>query len=112
MLNKQDLTSIRKVVREEVENETKIARTKLETDVKMSRIMIQSSLNQIEDRIKNIEISNSRSDKIILKIQEDVKKIIKDLAQTSDFLDKDNMVTLKRVNRIERFLHLPEVSFA
>ncbi len=89
MLAKGDLTSIRKVIREEVEAESE----NLQGEIKMSQLRIMSRIGRVEDRLKNIEIKTS-------KIQKDVKTAV-------NFLDKEELKTSQRVERIEEHLHLP-----
>ncbi len=83
MLTKQDLNSIRVVVREEVKSE----------------------LVPVRKDIKTLQ-----TDMTVVK--KDIKKLRKDLDKTIDFFDKLNMSTRSKVNKIRRDLGLNEVEFA
>lgn len=96
MLTKNDLSQIRKVVREEVGNETQAVRDELQSDITMSRIEIQNEARGVKDRLKNVEIR-------VTKMHKDLKKGIK---QVTNFLDKENIKTRKRVDRVEEHLGL------
>ena len=96
MLTKSDLSQIRKVVREEVENEAQSIKDELGSDINMSRMRIQNDINELKDRIKNLEIRVS-------KMHAELKKEIK---AVSYFLDKDIVKTIKRVRRVEEHLGL------
>lgn len=82
MLAKGDLTSIRKVIREEVEAESE----NLQGEIKMSQLRIMSRIGRVEDRLKNIEIKTS-------KIQKDVKTAV-------NFLDKEGLKRLKELKEL------------
>lgn len=56
MLTKSDLSQIRKVIREEVENEAQSLKDELQSDITMSRIRVQNDIGELKDRIKNLEI--------------------------------------------------------
>lgn len=56
MLTKADLKEIRKIVREEVETESQNIKDEIQADIKMSLVRISGELNQIKDRLKNLEI--------------------------------------------------------
>ncbi len=105
MFTKQDLSQIgklvRKVVREEVENETKASKEELQADIIMARIRVQSDIRELKDRIKNVEIGFTGLETKITKMHKDLKNEIK---MVVEFLDKDNMKTAKRVMRIESHL--------
>lgn len=103
MLTKQDLTQIRTVVREEVENEVKAAKEDLGADIIMARIRVQNDIEELKNRMKNVEIRFTGLETKITKMHKDLKNEIK---MVVEFLDKDNMKTVKRVMRIESHLGL------
>lgn len=96
MLTKSDLSQIRKIIREEVENEVNATKDELQSDIIMSRMRIQQDINELTDRTKNLEIR-------ITKMHRDLKNEVK---MVSHFLDKENMETVKRVEKIEDHLGL------
>jgi len=100
MLTKSDLQQIEKIVktivREEVENETQALRDDLQADIAMSRMRVQADINELKDRIKNLEIR-------VAKMHKDLKNEIKMVVH---YLDKENMKTLRRVEKIEEHLGL------
>ena len=98
MLTKDDLKKLKEIVREEIEAEGENLKNEINGTVSMSGIKIRSELKEVKTRLKNVEVG--------------VKKLQKDLKTVSDTLDKDIIKTQKRVNRVERHLHLPEVEFA
>lgn len=51
-----DLSQIRKVIREEVENETKTLKRELRSDILISRMRIQNDIDDLVNRMKNLEI--------------------------------------------------------
>lgn len=104
--------NVQDVVRDEIGNETKGLKNSLESEIRMSRMRLQSSINELEDRFKNIEIGNNKTHKEITEIKKGVANIYKRLKFTSDILDKDNIRTLKRVRRIELHLKLPDIDYA
>ncbi len=107
MLTKTDLSQIeklvRKVVREEVENETKALKEELQGDIIMARIRVQSDIEELKNRVKNVEIGLTSLETKVIKMHKDLKNEIKIVVE---FLDKDNMKTAKRVMRIESHLGL------
>ena len=56
MLTTADLSQIRKVIREEVENETKTLKRELRSDILISRMRIQNDIDDLVNRMKNLEI--------------------------------------------------------
>ncbi len=96
MLTKSDLSAIREVTREEVENEAKATRDELKSDILTSRMRVQSDILELKDRIKNLEIRTTR-------MHQDLKEEIK---MGVNFLDRDNVKTTKRVEKIENHLGL------
>lgn len=100
MLTKTDLSAIRKVIREEVENETHAVRDEIQSDITMTRMRLQSELMEVKDRLKNLEIR-------ITKMHKDLKEEIK---MVSHVLDKENMKTLKRVKTVEEHVGIPQAA--
>ena len=94
MLTKTDLSQIRKVVREEVENEVKAAKDELQADISMARMRVQNDIGELKDRTKNLEIKMTKMHR---ELKEEIKLV-------SHVLDKENMKTLKRVEKIEHHL--------
>jgi len=56
MLTKDDLTAIRKIVREEVEAENENSDNDFEHDLKMLRIEVSNGFSKFSDRIKDLVI--------------------------------------------------------
>ena len=96
MLTKADLKEIRKIIREEVENEVQNTKDELQADQKMNLIRIVTEIRGVENRLKNLEIR--------------ITKVQKDLKYTINFLDKEGLKVIKRIERIEEHLHLPPLS--
>lgn len=96
MLTKDDLVAIRKLVREEVGNESQAIQDELGSELNSARMRIQTDVRELQDRVKNLEIRTARMHK-------DLKKEIK---QVSHFQDVENLKTLKRVEKIESHLGL------
>ena len=108
MLTKTDLSKIRKLVREEVEAEGENIRTEVNGEIKLAGIRTTTELQSVNNRLKNLEISSAKMGKDIQILKTDVKKVQKDLNKTSNFLDKENLQTVKRVRVIEEHLDFPE----
>ncbi len=104
MLTKSDLSQLRKmtqevvreIVREEVGNEVTSLKDELQADITMSRMRIQTDINELTDRIKNLEIR-------VTKMHKDLKTEIK---MGFEYLDKEHSGTAKRVDKIEACLGL------
>lgn len=92
MLTKNNLFQIRKLVRDEIEAEAENIKTDLGSEIKLVGIRTSRGLDEIKNRLKNLEIL--------------ARKTQKDLKSVTNFLDKENLKTLKRVERIETHLHL------
>jgi len=93
MLTKGDFSQIKKIVREEVEAEGENIRTEVMGEIKLAGMRTTTELREVNNRLKNLEIST--------------RKIQKDLKQTSNFLDKENLKVVKRVEKIEDHLNIP-----
>ncbi|MEK7113007.1 MAG: hypothetical protein AAB875_06875 [Patescibacteria group bacterium] len=114
MLTKTDLSEIqkiitvtaKKIVREEIEAEGKNTRDELKGDLITSRMRIQQEIRDLADRIKNLEIrvNNSANNS-----NKGFKNLDKRFTRLFDFLDKDQLKTAKRVERIEVHLKLPPI---
>ncbi len=94
MLTATDFAKLRAIIREEIENETQAVKEELQADITMSRMRVQTDIGELKDRIKNLELR-------LTKMHKDLKNEIK---MVSHFLDKENMKTLKRVERLEQRL--------
>lgn len=115
-MQKSDLDQIgkvvRKIVREEVKTEVKDSTRTIEGQIRFSRMEIQNEINELDDRMKNVEIrvdsvdgKMGRLDKKVDKVRKD---ILKKLEVVSHALDKQTMEVGKRVTRIENHLGLSD----
>lgn len=95
MLTKNDLSQIekvmRKVAREEIENEAQATRDELGGDIVSLKVSLFSELREIKDRIKNLEIR-------VTKVHADLKKEIR---KFFDFHDEDLKHVKKRLDVVE-----------
>jgi hypothetical protein len=91
-LTNDDLKKIRGVVREEVEAEVGNAKRDLDSSISSVRLRNSYELNQVNNRLKNLEIGQ--------------RKIQKDVEYTVDFMDKQDIKTEKRIEKVERKLNL------
>lgn len=98
MLTKSDFSAIEKlvrgVVREEVENESQAIKDDLGGEISMSRMRLEEGIDQVKNRVKNVEIR-------VGNMHKDLRKEIK---LVSNVLDKQTMRTIKRVDKIEQHL--------
>lgn len=92
MLTKTDLQQIRGVVREEVEAEVGNAKSDLASNITRVQLRNSSDLMDIQNRLKNLEVGQ--------------RKIQKDLNFQINFLDKDHLSNLRRIQRIEEKLQI------
>lgn len=90
MLTKADFSKFKELVREEVEAEGENIKSELSSDIRMWGVRTASELQEVNSRLKNLEIS--------------VRKVQKDLKKTSDFLDRENLKVVRRVDKIEEHL--------
>ncbi|HLD01626.1 MAG TPA: hypothetical protein VJC10_02000 [Patescibacteria group bacterium] len=105
MLTKNDLDQIRKIVqketreivREEVGNETQAIKEELQADITHAQIRIRSEIDELKNRMKNFEI---RVTKMHRELKEEIKMV-------SHFLDKENIKTSRRVEKVEARLGIP-----
>ena len=79
MLTKSDLSQIRKVVREEVENEAQSIKDELGAGITTSRMRIQTEINELKDRIKNLEIRVSKMHK---ELKKEIKMVSSETGQS------------------------------
>ena len=94
MLTKNDLSRIKNIVREEVEAEGENIRSEINSEIKLAGMRTTTELQEVNTRLKNLEITT--------------RKIQKDLAKISDFLDRENLKIVKRVRKIEEHLGFPK----
>jgi len=90
MLTKNDLNSIRVVVREEVKSEL---------------VPVRKDIDGLKKDVSNLQ-------KDMLVVKKGVKKLRKDLTKTINLFDKSSMSTREKVNKTRRDLGLNEVEFA
>ena len=93
MITKADFSQIRKIVREEIEVESRASKDDLRAEIKLTRIEIQKEIRALSDRLKNLEIR-------ISKLEKDIKKAV-------DFLDREHLGLVERVEQVEHHLSLP-----
>ena len=106
MLTKSDLSQIRKIIREEVETEVSDAKKTLESLIRISKLEIKSSINDVDDRLKNVEIGVD----MLEKDMKNVKKDLKYLKQTANLIiknyEEEDIKLQKKVTRIEEHLRI------
>lgn len=59
MLTKNDLSQIRKIIREEIEAETQSLKDELSGEIKLARIQLQKEVSEVKNDVKNLKIENS-----------------------------------------------------
>lgn len=109
MLTKNDLSEISKLVRretkrtvrEEVEAEGERIRSEVGGEIKLAGIRTTTELREVNTRLKDLEIKTTR-------VEKGVKKLRSDLKNSADFLDRENLKTVKRVQTIETHLGFSE----
>lgn len=105
MLTKEDIKllekSTRKIVREEVETEGKNTRQELSHNIRVLRMELSTRIDSLDSRTKKLEVSNQ-------KILKEIGKVKKNLKETSNFLDIENIKAVKRVRALEVHLGFPE----
>lgn len=87
MLTKEDLKKFKEIIREEIETESDSLGNKINTELKFFRMQIQGDLKNLSDRVKNQEIK--------------LKTIDRKLDKAINFLDKENINVLLRVQKLE-----------
>jgi hypothetical protein len=98
-LTTNDLKKIRGVVREEVEAEVGNAKRDLDSSISSVRLRNSYELTQVNNRLKNLEVGQGR-------LESGQKKIQKSLDYAVNFLDKQDIKTEKRIEKIERKLDI------
>lgn len=96
MLTKDDLKQLRTVIREEMESEAETTRHHIDEKQRELRMELKPEIREIKDRVKTLNIEATKNH----------KEVLGKLEKTSDFLDRTNLTTLKRVERIETHLGL------
>lgn len=104
--------SIRKIVREEVTNESEDLKSRLESELKSSRMRIQIDIRELTDRLKNSEIRLTKLEKINQEILKNVKKIRKDLDTNIILSDRWVIYLDKRIRVVESDLKIKTPEFA
>ncbi|MEK9178484.1 MAG: hypothetical protein AAB801_01745 [Patescibacteria group bacterium] len=92
MLSKNDLQQIRKIVREETEEENENTRRELRTELKLFRMQLEDRMGKIENSLKNLSIR--------------LRKIEKDISTAIDIFDRTDVSLTKRVEKIEEHLQI------
>ncbi|MFC1726910.1 hypothetical protein ACFL0Y_00085 [Patescibacteria group bacterium] len=92
MLTKTDLSQIRKVIREEIENEADSLKKDLQGEMKLVRMEIQRDVRKLSDEVKDLNIR-------IRKIEKDIKTVV-------NFFDKESLKTGQRISQIEDHLKI------
>ncbi len=92
MLTKSDLQQIRKIIREEIEEESENTRRELRTELKLFRMQLEDRMEKIEDSLKNLSIR--------------LRKVEKDISAAIDIFDKTDVKLTKRVEKIEEHLQI------
>lgn len=113
MLTKSDLSQIRKIVREEVENEVQSTRDELQAEIKLVRMELSTRIDRLEDKFKNTEIrignietSTNSIDRRLKRIESNIKKMRKDISVTIEHFDREAVVLHRRVKKAEEHLGL------
>ena len=112
MLNSTDLKSLKKLFRQEISSEVRNLNGNLMAEMKMSRMRIQGSINSLEDRIKNAEITQNQDSKNITKLGKNVNKLRKDLTSTINHFDNRNDSVKSALKKTRNELNLSELEFA
>ena len=107
MLTKDDFSSIKKIIREEIGNEVKDAVSTLESKIIISLMQTQSSIGDLEDRIKNLAIKLDGVDKNVKENKKNIGKLQKTLDVAIKMFNEDDVKLEKRVRKIETHLRLP-----
>ncbi len=112
-MQKSDLDQIgklvRKIVREEVKTEVKDSTRTVENQIRLSRMQVQSEINELDDRMKNVEIRVDGVAEDVKDVKKRVKKIEKTAETMLDLLDREQMEQRKKIRRIEEHLSLPQI---
>lgn len=106
MLSNDDLSKIKKIIREEVGNEVKNASQTLESQIRLSRMQIQNDIASLEDRVKNLEVRTSSVESKAVSIEKKLGKVQKTLDIAIRMFDEADIKLHKRVKKIEEHLGL------
>ncbi len=108
MLTKSDFDQIgkavRKIVREEVETEVSDAKKTLESQIRLSKLEIKSVISDVDDRVKNVEVTVSTLEKDMKKAKKDLSYIKKTVDLIVKNYDEGDVLLGKRVTKIEKHL--------
>lgn len=107
MLTKNDLSQIRKVIRQEVKVEVKDSTRTLDSQIRLSRMQVQANIGELDDRMKNVEIRLDDVGSQVKKTQKDVSQIKRNQDVMLDLLDKEQMQQRKRITRLEEHAGFP-----
>lgn len=110
MLTKDDLAAIRKITREEVTTESQSFRRDLQGEMKLFRMRIEERLYDIEDKLKDLDISSTKTESAMLKLTKEVKRVKKEIKSMIAMFDTTDMKLRKRVERIEEKLNIPSAA--
>lgn len=102
--NNQLLEQIRKVVREEVEAEAKITRR----ENSLNWVSLSSKMDKVEDRLKNVEISNSRLETAGEALKAGLDDIRENMATKADVQDLEAKLVKKTKDHEKRIEALEE----
>ena len=108
--NNELLKSFRKIVREEIETEGKNIRDEVSSDVTSLKIKISNDINYLSDRVKNVEVGMNSLDKKVEEFEKKVfsefRKVNKNIKDSVNFLDKENLKLRKRLESVEGELNI------
>ena len=110
MLTKTDFDQIgklvRKVVREEVETEISDAKKTLESQIRLSKMEVRSDISDLDDRVKNVEVTVSTLDKDMKNVKKDLNYLKKSMNLVVKNYDEGDTKLARRVTRIEEHLQI------
>jgi chaperonin cofactor prefoldin len=113
---KNDISTLSKiiktVVRSEVSNEVKDLKSTLSAEIKLSSMRIRSSINELEDKVKNVEVSMTTLQNDMTTVKSGVKKLRKDLEKTIGFFDSNDVSLHNKLNKTRSEIGLSEFNFA
>ena len=113
MLTKTDLEQIGNVVKEivrgEVKTEVKDSTRTIENQIRLSRMQVQNEINELDDRMKNVEIRVDGMAKDTKTVKKDVSYLKKTLDVFIDRTDREETKLEKRVTRVENHLSIPRI---
>lgn len=106
MLTKTDLAQMRKVVREEVETEVSDTKKTLESQIRLSKLEIKSVISDLDDRVKNVEVTVSTLDKDMKNVKKDLRYLKKSVDFVVKNYDEGDVLLGRRVKKIEEHLQI------